>query len=55
MTADHIWGVFYEGRDIGWIGYESRAESEWELANSDEKHLPAHLARRALGPIEAAQ
>ena len=50
--ADYIYGVFCMGRDVGWIAIGDRGDAEWELTHTDDKHQPAFLARRAVGPIE---
>ena len=51
-TTDVEWGVFHQGRNLGWVAYTDRTEAEWEMSICDDKYLPAFLAYRTLGPVE---
>lgn len=50
--VEYQWGVVYDGRELGWISYETKDEARAEAFHVDDRYAPAHLARRALGPIE---
>lgn len=51
---EYLYGVYYYGRNLGWIAYESKVEAERELDICEDKHAPARLARRKLGPVEVS-
>jgi len=50
----YLYGVYYYGRNLGWIAYDSKAEAERELDSCEDKHAPARLARRRVGPVEVS-
>lgn len=49
---DYQWGVVFEGRNLGWIPYESKDDARAEAFHVEDKYAPARLARRKLGPVE---
>lgn len=50
-TIELQWGVFYEGRGIGFVPYDSQQQADAALETVDDKHLPAHIEVRALDLI----
>lgn len=52
IGEDCQWGVFFEGRDLGWIPCDTYIEAQWCLQDADYKHLPGRIGRRPIGEIE---
>lgn len=50
--CEYQWGVVFEGRNLGWIAYSSRAEAETEALRVEDKYAPAYVARRMMGPVQ---
>lgn len=51
-ATEYQYGVFYEGRDLGFVWHDSRQEALMELGQTEDKYRPATLVRRAWGPVE---
>lgn len=50
MPHHYEYGVYYEGRDLGWQWFSTAEEARDDLYSTDQKYLPGHLARRWIEP-----